>query len=489
VRQIETDLGMVFADVAFANLVLYLALAIRRLQLGKNINMPTVDLDSLKSSLHFEVVENVTKALSERLRIAIPEAEVGYLTQHVLASGVLSNEKSEVSIDLQLAVCNLIGAVGQRLGTVLTSDQQLFEGLTSHIGPAMQRLGRGFVVSNPYLHELRTNHQVMYEVVAECATAAFGSHGVSLPQEEIGFLTLHFGAALERRLLAQAMPAVLVVCGTGVGTASLLSSRLRSNFILKIVGLVAAHKVNELLKSTQVDLIVSTVPLADVEVKTVLVSPFLTPKDVNELRAVLDDRRSPNLSLEDVLQIIGKHCTILDRQGLVRELIRYSSELDVGNKMRADQPLLHLQDALTREYVSIGNTAARWEDAVTIAGTLLVSSGAVELVYVANMIAAIRQFGPYVVIAPGVALPHASSAEGVNKVAISCLRLSTPVVFGHPQNDPVDLLFCFATPDKVSHQLILQELGRLLADAATVKKLRKARSVAAFLNVVREFAQ
>ncbi|MDR3588195.1 MAG: BglG family transcription antiterminator [Negativicutes bacterium] len=487
VRRIESELGIVFSDVAFTNLVLHMALAIRRLQLGRIIDMPKTELDGLRHHSQFAVVTAVAKDMSERLGVAMPEDEIGYITQHVLASGVSSAEKDEVPIDLQMVVCNLISGVGYRLRVDFASDQQLFQGLAAHIAPAIERLVRGLPIRNPYLKELQTYQRELYEVVGQCAATVLAGRDAPLSPDEIGFLAMHFGAALERRLLGRVLPAVLVVCGTGAGTASLLSSRLRSNFNLNIVDNVAVHQVKDVLKATKVDLIISTIPLADTGVKTVCVTPFLTPRDMNELRSVLRDKCSPDFSVDSVLEIVDRHCTILDQKALVWELTAYFGDPGAGGKARDGEPALRLGDVLTEEFVSLDVLAENWEAAVITAGDLLVRSGAVEPLYVANMVAAIKQLGPYVVIAPGVALPHASNAAGVRRLAVSCVRLARPVVFGKPENDPVDLLFSFATPDKVSHRRILQELGRLLGDDAAMKRLRQAGNVDGFLAVIRDF--
>ena len=57
--------------------------------------------------------------------------------------------------------------------------------------------------------------------------------------------------------------------------------------------------------------------------------------------------------------------------------------------------------------------------------------------YVDAMVENIKENGPYVVIWPGTALPHADCLEGVKQEAASLLRLKKPVDFHHESNDPV----------------------------------------------------
>ncbi len=79
--------------------------------------------------------------------------------------------------------------------------------------------------------------------------------------------------------------------------------------------------------------------------------------------------------------------------------------------------------------------------------------------------------GTYAVIAPGIVLLHARPEDGVLKPGLAMVTLSTPVNFGHTENDPVDLVFALAATDKTSHLQGLQELAQLLSDGEVLKGL------------------
>ena len=68
---------------------------------------------------------------------------------------------------------------------------------------------------------------------------------------------------------------------------------------------------------------------------------------------------------------------------------------------------------------------------------LLYETGAVKLRYVDAMIANIEKYGPYIVVCPGTALPHADTSEGVIREAASLVRLASPIEFQNEANDPV----------------------------------------------------
>ena len=116
-----------------------------------------------------------------------------------------------------------------------------------------------------------------------------------------------------------------------------------------------------------------------------------------------------------------------------------------------------------------------WEEAVRVSGKLLVKTGFVEERYIDAMIDTVKSMGPYAVIAPGVALPHARPEDGVKKPCMSLVTLKTPVNFGNNGNDPVKLVVAFATIDKNAHVNALRRLARILGDPEKVEALKNAK--------------
>src|SRR5690606_22556894 len=99
---------------------------------------------------------------------------------------------------------------------------------------------------------------------------------------------------------------------------------------------------------------------------------------------------------------------------------------------------------LTADGVPIGAEAADWREAVRLAGSALSRSGATTPAYSDEMIRMIDEHGPYVVIAPGLALAHARPGPSVLADGLAVVTLATPVAFGHPHNDPVGVILGLA---------------------------------------------
>ncbi len=118
---------------------------------------------------------------------------------------------------------------------------------------------------------------------------------------------------------------------------------------------------------------------------------------------------------------------------------------------------------LNKETVQVGVEARDWEEAVRKSGLLLEEQGLTTPEYTEAMVEAVREYGPYMVVAPGVALAHARPENGVKTQGLSLAKLKTPVCFGHKDNDPVDLVFSLAATQSDDHVKLMAELADFLA--------------------------
>ncbi len=130
----------------------------------------------------------------------------------------------------------------------------------------------------------------------------------------------------------------------------------------------------------------------------------------------------------------------------------------------AEAVLPSLLELLPNEAIALGASARDWREAVRLAGDALVRSGAATPAYAAEMIATVEQLGPYIVIAPGIALAHSRPSPSVLATGLAWVTLAEPVPFGHPDNDPVALVLGLAAPDENGHVDALAALANLLAD-------------------------
>lgn len=140
---------------------------------------------------------------------------------------------------------------------------------------------------------------------------------------------------------------------------------------------------------------------------------------------------------------------------------------------------------LAESAIIVGADAADWRDAVRLAGRALAASGATLPGYADEMIRMIDEHGPYVVIAPGLALAHARPGPEVLADGLAVVTLATPVFFGHPHNDPVRVVLGLAVKSADAHIESVAELANVFNDSSAIMDLAAAPDVAAVLAIMK----
>jgi mannitol/fructose-specific phosphotransferase system IIA component (Ntr-type) len=133
-----------------------------------------------------------------------------------------------------------------------------------------------------------------------------------------------------------------------------------------------------------------------------------------------------------------------------------------------------LAKAFGEDSIRVGAIALDREHAIEMAGELLVASGRSTPEYTESMLDAVAENGPYIVIAPGIALAHGRPSEAVLEIGLSLVTLAEPVIFGNEANDPVRIVLGLCAVDHSSHIDIMAELATFLGDSASVNNLLNA---------------
>ena len=123
-----------------------------------------------------------------------------------------------------------------------------------------------------------------------------------------------------------------------------------------------------------------------------------------------------------------------------------------------------LQDLLSEDNVSFRYPAETWEDVIRHGGQLMVDAGFTEPTYTEAMIDVVRDMGPYIVLAPGLAMPHARPEMGAKQVGAALVTLEKPIDFGSPENDPVSVAVFLCAPNKEEHIQLLTDIATLFED-------------------------
>lgn len=136
----------------------------------------------------------------------------------------------------------------------------------------------------------------------------------------------------------------------------------------------------------------------------------------------------------------------------------------------------NLTQWLNAEKIQYIERVSDWKAAIQVAGDPLLNEGAISQDYIDTIIRLKQETGPYFVIAPRIAMPHARPEQGAKKLGLSVVKLANPVTFDAGENDPVDILFMFSAPDSNSHIEMISQLAEVLTDDEVMERVYQAQN-------------
>jgi mannitol operon transcriptional antiterminator len=354
VETLSHGLPFSMADSAYIGLVVHLALAVERIQKGEGISIDPSYLENQKSAKEYLFAEKIVEQLENIFQIKIPEAEIGYITMHLKGAKLRhDNEYLVESSSLQVAIKtrNLIDIAGNLLGRDLTANRSLFEGLMMHLKPALYRIKQNMGISNPLLDKIKSDYGELFSIVKEAVKQVF--HEFNVPDEEIGYLVMHFGAViLGNKELANLN--TLVICPSGIGTSKMLATRLQKEFPeLTPIRNVSVREFKK-MNTRDYDLVISTIPIPDFHLDYILVSPILNNNEVDKVRSFIGEIRKAR-SLEKKQELVVKETLnkksamkLAKEMDLVSEMAQTISLILCGFETKEVQGKLTTREILTQ---------------------------------------------------------------------------------------------------------------------------------------------
>ncbi len=138
--------------------------------------------------------------------------------------------------------------------------------------------------------------------------------------------------------------------------------------------------------------------------------------------------------------------------------------------------MANLANWLTNEKIQYIESVSDWKEAIRVAGRPLLDDGSISQDYIDAIIQQKEEIGPYFVIAPRIAMPHARPEQGAKALGLSIVKLGNAVIFDADENDPVDAIFMFSAPDSNSHIDMISQLAEVLSDDDAMERIFNARS-------------
>ncbi|WP_053218476.1 BglG family transcription antiterminator [Virgibacillus senegalensis] len=492
----ERELGVELTDDTLEQLTLQFVILIQRIREGFFVQVESYEKEALKRTNEFRTARKIVDQLSILEDVGFPEDEWYFITMNLLGSRVnnadFEAQKTEEMMDLKKAIHHMVNDF-QKYACILFQNQNELEStLFKHLKPAYYRIKYNVDLTDEWSSTIQTRYPEIYKLTSRTVSHLEAILHKPVSEQEIAYIAIHLGGWLKKEGKKPASrKRALIVCQNGIGTSNML--RIQLEELLSTIDIIECVSLRQFYQTNrEVDIIFSTTPIKSASIPVILVQPILTE---TEKEALLKQYNflfgnSPvtnRVSLDSILRIIQKHTKILDETALVRDLSNYLPVETTDMLKERSKPML--KDLLTEDMISFTEEVDSWEQAIQIASEPLLSGNYITRNYIDAMIHDIKTLGPYVVIAPGIAIPHSRPEHGVNKVGISLLKVSDGVSFSNQEKHQANLIFVLAAIDNETHLKALSQLTNLLGEEKNIKRMVETSNKQEILDLVDYYSQ
>lgn len=431
IHHVERRFDIIFTDYTFQMLAEYIAIALFRVDVEKELKSGEQEQDTkFIMTEHENMAREAAGFLERHYGISLAQPEIMYLA--MLFSCAEGQNRVVMSCEESLSIEDeMIVYLSNLLAANLIENELLRESMRSFLPGSIARTHFGIEIDNPFLSDITQSYASLFTV---CFTVSryYEKYTGAMPSEnEIAFIALQVGGALHRNPMT--VRAVLIGAA-GYATGSIIAGKIENRVPdVRIVSILSSDRI-EHIDEYDCDLILSTIDTqADIH------------KDMRFLYV------SPLISAQDEKNIRNKCFELMTGQ---------SAEVSEFSQM------------LSEEFIIFEKKAKKRKDVLKRACQLLINKGIVQSEFARDVLE--REKVEATAVGCNIAIPH-GKPEHVNRCQILVIRLDKPIEWGERM---ADMIFLLAINfDSVNTtKAFFHDFTKLLNENGATDRLREAAS-------------
>lgn len=474
-KEMEQSLGIRYVDGALLSLAALLPVMYS--------NKYLLRLEGLKEA---KIAQTKECALVRQYFPDLAPEEQVYLSLHLLGSRVNivpddyfeSNSKQYIH-DL---TSSLISEFEKVACIFFEQKEELERALFVHLNTSMYRYKFGVQIGNIIGDDVIQKYPELFALTRIAARRLEEHIGFPIPDSEVAYLALHFGAFLKISRYENDRLRIMIVCVNGISTGNMLKREIQK--LLPFAEIVDVRAVVDLVNVQKIcDLVISTVKINTV-VPVITVHPILTEFDRN---IILNHRiiapKSVAAQRDRLFRVVKKYVRPEDYENLLDDLTAFiqNGTEGAGQEEHQENDLMSILDA---SRIRIFEHSDSWQNSIRLAGQCLLDYKSIEKRYLDTIIGQLQYYGPYMFLTEDVILAHAKPEDGVNCLDLSLSLFREPVRYSGLRK--AKLVLVLAAEDQEKHLKILQDILQLLSKPDFISSMETCSSPAEIYYLIRQ---
>jgi len=352
-------------------------ISLKRVELGQ----PIIEQDMRLDHTSFEelrIARSILNRLTHEINSPFDEYEYQYLGYLLIALQILPKKSEtnehEQSNEIETKIKAVIQHVGEQYGFVNYKNEELFDRLLAHITKSLYPLKYYFPVENPFITQIKSEYTNAYNIAVVLAKELQFCLNIKIPENEIGYLTLHVMGIIENS--QETRKRIAIIYGKNPLVGKLLERKINLYFPnIKIDSLLANHEIHLLPEG--IETIITTSEIAEQHPlhapNIIVVSEMITGEDMKNIsiqlnRGLLKYYLSPSdlffldedqptdllKTLTELGNIQHLYTSILEREKM--------SSTNIGNLVAMPHPFDCGDNKKLRVLVAINKQKILWGD-------------------------------------------------------------------------------------------------------------------------------
>lgn len=349
---------------SYIGLIFHVTIAIDRILQGEIIEHYQELLDKVYKNEDededYELAVRIAKSLEGEFQIEIPEIEIAYIFLHIkgaklqyIVDGKIESRSYAEREELIDFIYKMIEVYDMDLAYELRQDEEFVVGLLAHLLPTFTRLKNHMLISNPLLEQIKETYPDIFSRCYKVGKLIEEEYGYEVPEAEIGFLTMHYGAALVRledKKEYNRKVYIGIVCASGIGVSRLMLTKLK--YFLKDRAELTTFSKDDLTKRgiENIDFLISSISLNEEVLEIIKVSPLLIDEDLEKIdskvQAYSRIPKKKNMERDFTGQLEQVNFIVLQIKNLIKDFLY----LKVNNEITFDELLMAITEKLQTDY-------------------------------------------------------------------------------------------------------------------------------------------
>lgn len=463
-----------------AGVIMSLAALLPIIERGNSgLNIPNLKREEIESTREYALIQQYYPQMEEVEKI--------YFCIHLLGSRVTVNSNDlfhERPRQEVYEVTKALVSEFEKVACVSFHDRDnLEQALFAHIGASLYRYQYGIQIGDSIGEDVIREYPDLFNITRKVSRYLEQMIGLPVPEKEIAFLALHFGAHLTLPNSQGDKLRILIVCVNGISTGNMIRREVRK--LLPDCEIVAVESARTIVNAQdKCDVIISTIKMKSV-VPVIVINPILSQKDREK---ILSHPRIKNhvmqLDIRRLMEEINPYIREEDREIVQKKIeacLSHSSGVTLPSSYKKERE--GFLDIVKADRIKVLPGTDSWIKAMWASGERLIEEGSIEERYIDTIISQLQYYGPYMFITPGVVLAHAKPEDGVHRLDASMVIFRKPVTFSDFHKASIIILL--AASDQESHLKILRDIAEIFSIQARVDELTSLsdeESVLAYLK-------